>query len=233
LLVAVLWASRGVVQAQGVPAPEPTDRARAAAQVPFDSLPATVREGVRQIVERPTVYSHGPLETFRCRPSLYFWFLDHPDRAVTVWRRLGAKCIGISDRGHGWFGWSDEQGSDLHWETVYRTSRLRIWYAEGQVRPAALLPLVPVRAVVLLHHQEGKTTSGKGTITHQAELFLYIDSKTAALVARLLGPSGPRMAEKCAEQMELFFSGLVWYLEQYPELAEPLLHGALPSSLGN
>jgi hypothetical protein len=228
LLAGVLWASLGTVQAQPVETPDTVDRLRAAAQVPLDSLPATVREKVRQIVERPTVYSHGPLETFRCRPSLYYWFLDHPDRAVSAWRRLGAKCVSISDRGKGRFGWSDDQGSDLYWETVYRDLHMRIWHAEGQVRPAPLLPLVPVRAVVLLHHKEGQTRSGKPTMSHQVDLFLYTDSKTAALIARLMGPSAPRLAEKCAEQMEMFFSALVWYLEMYPELAEPLLQSKLP-----
>jgi hypothetical protein len=92
----------------------------------------------------------APAEAFACEPAVYYWFLDHPDRAVTAWRRLGAKCLTITDRGGGRFGWADENGSDIVWETVYRTPELRIWYAEGKARPGPLMPLVPVRAVVLL-----------------------------------------------------------------------------------
>jgi hypothetical protein len=42
-------------------------------------------------------------------------------------------------------------------------------------------------------------------------------------VARLLGPSAPRLAEQYLGQLQLFFSALVWYLDQHPERAAGLL----------
>src|SRR5262245_1514790 len=92
VLAGVLWA--GVAHGQPAAAPvRPSgqwERLRAAAQVPLGEVPAAVRDRVRQVLDRPTLYSHGPSETFLCRPALYYWFLDHPDRAVLTWRRLGA-----------------------------------------------------------------------------------------------------------------------------------------------
>ena len=41
--------------------------------------------------------------------------------------------------------------------------------------------------------------------------------ETHALAARLLGPSMPRMAEQYLGQLEMFFSALVWYIDQHPE----------------
>jgi hypothetical protein len=227
LLAGVVWAGAATAQAPSAPlARSPADqweRARAAGQVPIEELPEGVRESVRRILEKPTLYSHGPGETFPCRSPLYYWFLDHPDRAVLAWRRLGAKCMGITDRGGGRFGWSDEYGSDITWETIYSGPQLRVWYAQGKVRPSPLMPLVPVRAVVTLTHIPGRNKNGLPLLHHQADLFVLIDSKTAALVTRMLGPSAPRMAEQNIAQMEMFFSALVWYLEQHPERAEALL----------
>jgi hypothetical protein len=60
-------------------------------------------------------------------------------------------------------------------------------------------------------------------IYHQAYVFLYADSKAAAVALHMLGASAPRMAEQSLGQLELFFSGMVWYLEQHPERTEKLL----------
>ncbi len=197
-----------------------------ARQVPLDELPACVRENVRHVLEQPTIFSRGPAEEFDGHPELYHWLLDHPDRAARAWQRLGAPCMDITARGEGWFGWTDGQGSDVRWETIYRTADLRIWYAEGAARPGTLLPQVPMRAVVVLHHTERHDSSGRTWLWHQADVFLQTDSKTAALVARLLGPSVPRLAEQGVTQLEMFFSALLGYFERHPERAEKLLSAA-------
>jgi hypothetical protein len=197
--------------------------------VPLQDVTATHRDRVRLVLERPTLTAHGPMEAFACQPPLYYWLLDHPDQAVPLWRRLGAKCMEITDKGGGRFGWADTHGSEVHWETVYRGPTLRIWYAEGNVRPAPLLPLVPARAVVVLRFIEGHDRAGRTLLRHQADLFLQTDSKTAALATRLLGPSGPRLAEQCVSQMEMFFSALAWYFGRYPERADRLVSGTLPA----
>jgi hypothetical protein len=68
---------------------------------------------------------------------------------------------------------------------------------------------------------------------HQADLFLQTDSQAAALITKLLGPSAPKMAERCVGQMEMFFSALAWYVERHPEQSETLLSGLVPSGAAN
>jgi hypothetical protein len=193
-----------------------------------EQMPPAVRDRVRMVVEKPTLMVQGPLETFHCQPPLYFWFLDHPDQGVVIWRRLGAKCMDLTDMGGGRFGWTDGKGSAVHWDTVYKDSRVRIWYAEGQARPAPLLAPVGGRAVVVLRYLEGSDLNGRPLIRHQADLFLQTDSKAMALVARLLGAPAHRLGEQGLEQMEMFFSALVWYLDRHPERASALLLGIAP-----
>jgi hypothetical protein len=80
----------------------------------------------------------------------------------------------------------------------------------------------------VLHHVEGRNSGGHPMIQHQVDMFLHTDSKSAALVARLMGASAPHMAEQCAGQLEMFFSALAWYLDQHPAKAETVLSGILP-----
>ena len=185
-------------------------------------MPARVREGVRVVLERPTLAVAGPTELFRGCPDLYRWLLDHPDQAVTLWRRLGAQCVEITDRGSGQFAWTDGHGSGIRWEAVHSSLHERIWYAEGKARPGVLLPPVPVRAVVVMHFGDECDSAGRSVLFHQADLFIHTDSKAVALVAHMMGQSGPRLAEQGMAQMEMFFSALVWYFDHHPERAEAL-----------
>jgi hypothetical protein len=200
--------------------------------VPLDQVPARYRERMRRIVDKPTLSASAPAEEFNGRPALYRWLLDHPDRAAVAWRRLGTPCLDIADRGNGRFGWADDQGTDLYWETVYDAADVRIWYAEGRMRPGPLLPLISVYAVAILHHTDSMDAVGKTRVRHQADLYLYTDSKSAALVARLMGPTAPRMTVQGAEQLQFFFSALTRYLDRHPERAETLLFGPRPLGKG-
>lgn len=231
LAIGLIWASPIPALAQSSRPWQHTDKPAGGAgpsfvaspPVPLDEVPASARVKVRAVLEHPTLSTRGQPETFNGEPTVYQWFLDHPDRAAAAWKRLGAKVADISDRGNGVFGWSDAQGSDVRWETVYRGPRMRVWHAEGKVRPGALLPLVAVQAVVVLRYSESRDTDGRPVLRHQAELTLHTDSKAMSLAARLFGASAPRLAEQYVSQVEMFFSALSWYVAQHPEKAEKLL----------
>src|SRR6266851_4118370 len=220
----------------------PDSRHHWLASIPLDRLSPKVRDGVQRVLEEATISAHGPAEVFRARPSFYRWLLDHPDRAVQMWHRLGARCLTISDRGNGRFGWADGQGTDISWQTVSAVPGLQIWYAEGTATPGPVLPPVPLRAVVVLRYAESSALSplvregephGKTLMFHQAELYMQTDSQAAALITKLLGSSAPKLAEQCVGQMEMFFSALAWYVERHPERAQTLLSGLLPTGSAN
>lgn len=224
-LAGLFWATGAKAQPpiKVTPPAEKIDKAKAAAGVPLAEVAERYRDGVKLTIEKSTLVTQGPIETFACSPHVYHWLLEHPDRGVVAWRRLGAQCVMISDRGAGRFGWSDEHGSDLMWETVYQSADRRIWYAEGKVRPAPLLPLVPVKAVVVLRYAEMPGENNTKFMQHQADMFLYTDSVGASIATKLLGAAAPKMAEQCVTQMQMFFSGLAWYVHRHTDRAATLL----------
>jgi hypothetical protein len=218
LVAGVFWAGNA-----GAATPDLAPQQRAAARVPLHALPDQLRERVRQVLDEPTLFAHGPAEAFSGKPDFYTWLLDHPDRGVVAWRRLGARCQPVTPRGDGTFAWSDSHGSEIRWQTAYSNETLRVWYAHGKVRPGLLLPPVPVQIVVVLRHGKRADGAEQFLLFHQADVFLQTDSKTAAVTTKMLGGSGPRIAEQCLAQLETFFSGLVWYIDHHPERAELLL----------
>jgi hypothetical protein len=191
--------------------------------VPLAEVPDRFRQQVRAVITQPTVSGTGPTEQFGGKLGLYLWLMDHPDRASRAWKQMGAICLDIVNRGDGRFGWSEPHGSDLSWQTIYAGPGKHIWYAEGTVNPGPVFPTVPVRAVVVMHFADEVDSQGQSHIQHHAELFVQTDSKAAAMIVRLFGPSVPRLTEQSLGQLELFFSALTSYLQRHPERAEALL----------
>jgi hypothetical protein len=219
LVSCAFWAGRASAE-------EPGLQRWTSARLPLDRMPAAARDAVRQILDQPTLYAHGPSETFPCDPKLYHWLLDHPDRAVGAWRKIGAQCVEIKDRGDGRFGWTDGGASDVHWDTVHQTDELRVWHASGQVKAGPLVPTVPFDALIVLRHTTGKDDTGRTVVRQQADLILHTDSRSGLIAARVLGPTAPKLAEQYVGQIEMFFSALSWYIHRHPERAGELLSTA-------
>jgi hypothetical protein len=184
----------------------------------LEAVAPECRDRVRAVLEHPSLHAHGPVETFHCQPSMYHWLLDHPDRAVGGYQKLGVKCAAITDRGNGRFGWKDKQGSDIYWDTVLRDSSQRVWYAVGAGRAGSLK--IPLRAVVILYITEGHDREGRPAIRHEGELILHTDNRLAAQVMAVFGPHA---AEQYVGQIQTFFAALAWHLDRHPEKAKALL----------
>lgn len=189
----------------------------------LDTFPDSCRPGIQTVLAKTALKARGPYETFNCAPNIYRWLLDHPDRTVQGWQRIGAKSITIDALGDGRYGYKDSDGNDVHWDLVHRGTDQRIWYAEGVVKPAPLVPKVGVKAIFVMHIVEGRDARGRPVMHHQGELFLHTDSKTAALITKILGASAPRMAEQYVGQIQVFFAGLAWFLFEHPERVKEVL----------
>jgi hypothetical protein len=205
------------------PSPRSMPRAKVTLPVSLDSLPAATRESIDKVIAQPTISALAPLEEFASAGAMYLWLLDHPNRVSLAWQRLNVGAVDITATRDGRFAWKDELGSELVWTTVAKNGEGRVWYAEGKVKPAMLLPMVPVKAVAVLRHGMRKNELGEPMIRHQVEVFLQTDSKAATLVTKMFGSTAPKMAEQGAEQLLLFFSGIARYVDRNPGKADGLL----------
>lgn len=188
-----------------------------AAQIPTERLDAELRARVDGVLKNGQLYTRGPTECFPCQPAVYRWLLDHPHLGLQAWRALGATRLRLEQQSDGSFIGSDAQGGELRWRTIVREPGRRAWYAEGSGRLAPLLPVVSVRAVVLLKFQEVQGEDGRVGIRQRTEIIAQYDGKAADLARKLLGITPEAAGKKAGEQVGLFFSGMAWYLTEHPE----------------
>lgn len=189
----------------------------------LDYVAPEAKSAVKTILDDPTLTTTATEPTLPVSVGLYDWLLDHPERASAAWQQMGYPCVPIERGRDGKFLWKDDSGSNLHWRTVARFRDGIVWHAEGEMKRGALMPVVPVSAVVVLHAP--RTAEPTETITPTIRVFLRTESRTAIAILKLLGPAVPRLAEQGAEQMLLFFSGPARYVQKYPERTAELLAG--------
>lgn len=227
---AVGWVVVGA--AVGADPPRPTFHPPAAtALTVLDAVSPSFREAVGQVVKQPTISAKADDDEFTAHAKVYDWLIEHPDRACLAWRRMGVACVEITDLGKGRFHWTDGNGSELTWQTVGKLADGVIWYATGKVKPGAVLPTAPVKAVAVLRTPRDPVNAKLGTAEFKPTVSVYLqtDSKAAVAMLRMIGPAAPRLAEQGAEQLLLFFAGPSRYILKHPEEAATLLAPGKPA----
>jgi len=195
-----------------------------ASQVPLEKLPEAFRQKVGDVLDQSaSIYSRSAVTAFPCKPAVYHWLVENPHWGFRAWKALGSKCATVEMKDGGCFVGTDNSGSEFKVQTIYREPGRRIWYAEGMAKPTPLSAPVNVKAVLLLKYQEVQGVDGRIGIRQRAEMFAQVDTKAIGLLAKLWGVSGETVAAKAVEQVDLFFSGMSWYITEHPAWAKTTL----------
>jgi hypothetical protein len=208
-------------RAEERPAVTLSTRPSAGPPLPLDAAPPGIREQLGYVLEKPSLTAAAPAETFVSPPELYRWLLERPDVTAKLWRQLGANVHEVKET-DGRFRWSDEHGSEVFWSIALKAPGLHVWYAEGKVKPALLVPMTSFKAVVYLKYTEGKDVDDQPAIRHQVHFVLRCDSRAVALAMRLMGKSAPRLTEQYLGHLQTFYGGMAWYLYQDEERARKM-----------
>ncbi len=223
-LTALAADPRQVLLAPAVPVAKAPTQTATKQPTLLDFVAEAHRDSVAAVLKSPTLSAKASEEEFAAHPAVYDWLLDHPDRTALAWQRLKVPCVDIADNGKGQFHWADENGSELNWQAVGEFTNGRVWYATGKVKPGALIPMIPVKAVAVLHAARSEPDkAGVCQYKPTANVYIQCDSRLANAALRLAGPSAPKMAEEGAGQFLYFFSGIGRYLERKPEQVETVL----------
>lgn len=189
-----------------------------------EKVAANRRDAVAAVMRQPTLATSATESTFAANHKLYAWMLDNPDRVSLAWQRLEIPCVEIQALGNNRFCWTDPNGSRLSWEPVARIEDGVVWYATGQVKPGALFPMVPVKAVAVLRYPGTATVKPDlHNLKPELKIYLQTDSRAASAVLRILGPTAPKLAEDAAGQLLYFFSGIAGHLGKHPAQTAMLL----------
>lgn len=189
----------------------------------LDAVKPEFRDAVARCMSKPTVSTRAMGEEVVCTVAVYEWLYEHPDRVALAWHRLKVPSIPISDMGNGRFGWTDEYGSEIVWQTVGTFSEGRIWYAKGKLKAGIATPAIPVQSVVVVRHKKRIEKDGVALFAPTIEAYMLSDSRAANLILRVLGPTVPNIAEQAAGQLLDFFGGIAAYVQKHPTKADELL----------
>lgn len=189
----------------------------------LDVVRPEFHEGVLKCVRHPTVTTKSTGDEIVCTVAVYEWLYDHPDRVALAWQRLKIPTVTITDMGSGKFGWNDENGSEVVWQTVGTFPDGRVWFASGKVRPAVGTPFVPIQATFIVSHPRKAEKDGVAVFAPTVQVYVHSDSKAANLALRIIGPAAPRLAEEAASQLLDFFGGIATVVQQNPNKADMLL----------
>jgi hypothetical protein len=189
----------------------------------LDAVKPEFRDAVARCMSKPTVSTHAMGEEVVCTVAVYEWLYEHPDRVALAWQRLKVPSIPIADMGNGRFGWTDEYGSEIVWQTVGTFPEGRVWYAKGKVKAGLAAPAIPVQSVVVVRHKKRVEKDGVALFAPTVEAYMLSDSRAANLILRVLGPTVPNVAEQAAGQLLDFFSGIAAYVQKHPTKADELL----------
>jgi hypothetical protein len=189
----------------------------------LESVKPEFRDAVARCMNKPTVSTSAAGEEVVCTVAVYEWLYEHPDRVALAWQRLKVPSIPIADMGNGKFGWTDEYGSEIVWQTVGTFPEGRIWYAKGKVKAGYASPAIPVQSVVVVKHRKRIEKDGVALFAPTVEAYMLSDSKAANLVLRVLGPTVPSVAEQAAGQLLDFFGGIAAFVQKNPARADELL----------
>lgn len=181
------------------------------------------RDAVARCINKPTVSTRAMGEEVVCTVAVYEWLYEHPDRVALAWQRLKVPSIPIADMGNGRFGWTDEYGSEIVWQTVGTFAEGRVWYAKGKVKAGIAAPSIPVQSVVVVRHKKRIEKDGVALYAPTIEAYMLSDSRAANLILRVLGPTVPNIAEQAAAQLLDFFGGIAAYVQKHPTRADELL----------
>lgn len=189
----------------------------------LDVVKPEFRDAVARCMAKATVSTRAKGDEVVCTVAVYEWLYEHPDRVALAWQRLKVPSIPISDLGNGKFGWTDEYGSEIVWQTVGTFAEGRVWYATGKVKAAPATPSIPVQSVVVVRHKKRVEKDGVALYAPAVEAYMHSDSRAANLVLRVLGPTVPNVAEQAAGQLLEFFGGIAAYVQKHPNRADELL----------
>jgi hypothetical protein len=198
-------------------------RVAAAAAIPLERIAEPLRGHVDGVLQNATLHVRGPSETFPCRPGVYRWLLDHPDWGIACWKALANTPLSIDRQSDGSFVGKDNQGGLLRWQCILSEPGRRIWYAEGTGRLAPFLPVSSLKAVLCLRYQEVMGGDGRYGIRHRMEAFAVYDAKAAGWFSKLTGVTPDAAGKKLMEQVEIFFSGMAYYLSEHPDWGQQAL----------
>lgn len=195
-------------------------RKEALASLPFDKMSPENRERVAKIANDNSMFRELPTYRFQVDPRCYYFFMKHPDVAVSIWRVMGISEFQMRQTAANKYETDDSDGTSGIIDVVYRGENEVVVLCNGVYRS----PLLPksVKANGALHVKVGfeRDPNGKTYATHTAQLFVTFPSQTFDTVARIMSPLSNAIIDQNFREVSLFLHMMSTAMERQPGWVE-------------
>lgn len=164
--------------------------------IPFDKLDAQARAQVRHVLENVSVFRRLPTQVIRAEPSLYHYFLDHPDVTVEMWRTLGLTELNVQRTGQNRFHLDDGQGTSGDAQIIYRSHDTHVIYTQGRYEGSLFPKPVQGHVVILLRTGYVREPSGEFHITSRLDAFVRMENVGVDLIAKTFHPLAGKIIDE-------------------------------------
>jgi hypothetical protein len=195
-------------------------RKEALALLPFDKMSPENRERVAKIANDNSMFRELPTYRFQVDPRCYYFFMKHPDVAVSIWRVMQISEFKMRQTDTDRYETDDSDGTSGVIDVAYRGENEVVVLCNGVYRS----PLLPksVKANGALHVKVGfeRDPNGKIYAIHTARLYVTFPSQTFDTVARIMSPLSNAIIDQNFREVSLFLHMMSTAMERQPGWVE-------------
>jgi hypothetical protein len=177
-------------------------------------IPASTRQRLATVTDRPSLAAHADGEPFRARRDVFEYLLDHPEFATHVTRALRVARYRVWTVPGG-FGLDDGWGTVGTFEMVYVAPGVRVLHAQGEYQQR-VLPSIGGQAIISITYETTPASNGTTTIAAAVDTYVKLDSKLLAATGLLARKVAHAKAEKEGRRLVRVFARTTRAIEENP-----------------
>jgi hypothetical protein len=160
----------------------------ARAKLPLQHLTPENRRRAEEVLRSVSLFRKLPTYSFEVEPDVYWFFVSHPDVAVSIWRSLGISKFQMWQTGPDTYEADAGDGSYGVVDVLYRGTTEHLIACDGVYKSPFLVRRIKARALMHLETRMTARPDGKADVQHCINLFVSFPSSTVKRAAKLVSP---------------------------------------------
>lgn len=199
-----------------------SDREAAIRQIPFANLNAAQQQEVRAVVNSTDLFRRLPTLSFEVEPSVYRYFVDHPDVVVSIWRALNVSEYKMKQTGAQDYEADSGDGTLGVLEVLYRDETHQVVLCHGEMTSPILKRKIRSKAILHLVSVYSTDRSGRTFVTHRVDMFVSFPNQGIGAAAKLTKPFSNIIIDRNFREVSLFVQMMSLAMVHQPDWVEGL-----------
>ncbi len=198
------------------------DREEAIRQIPFTKLNAVQQQEVRAIVNSTDLFRRLPTLSFEVDPSVYRYFVQHPDVVVSIWRALNVSQYQMKQTGIQDYEADSGDGTLGVLEVLHRDENHQVVLCHGEMTSPILKRKIRSKAILHLVSVYSSDRSGRTFVTHRVDMFVAFPNQGFGTAAKLTKPFSSLIIDRNFREVSLFVQMMSLAMMHQPDWVEGL-----------